>query len=50
MNTHWAKDSVGRHLATMVGAALVGVLGLAAIFISSEKELLLEERQSSVRQ
>jgi methyl-accepting chemotaxis protein len=42
--------SMARRLALLVGSAIVGVVGIAAITITSERSLLLEERGHAVRQ
>jgi methyl-accepting chemotaxis protein len=42
--------SIARRLGLLVGSAIFGILVLAAIFLVSERNLILEERKSSVRQ
>ena len=42
--------SIAKKLGLLIGSALLGVVVMAAVFLSSERKLILEERQSSVRQ
>ena len=42
--------SIGRKLALLTLSAIVGVAVLTALFLASERKLIMDERQSSVRQ
>lgn len=42
--------SIAKRLGLIIGSALLGIVALAAVFLSSESRLILQERQSSVRQ
>jgi len=42
--------SIAQKMGLIIGSALLGVVALAAVFLTSERQLILEERQGSVRQ
>ena len=42
--------SIGQKLGLLTASAIVGVAALTALFLMSERKLILEERQASVRQ
>ena len=42
--------SVGRRLALLIASGILGLIGLSAWFLISERTLILEERQTNVRQ
>ncbi|MEY4755305.1 MAG: hypothetical protein RJA34_203 [Pseudomonadota bacterium] len=42
--------SIAKRLALIIGSALLGLMAMAAVFLVSEKQLMLEERQNGVRQ
>ncbi|MFM1907474.1 MAG: hypothetical protein RLZZ591_1151 [Pseudomonadota bacterium] len=42
--------SIAKRLALIIGSALMGLIAMAAVFLVSEKNLMLEERQNGVRQ
>ena len=41
---------IAKKLGLIIGSALVGIVILAAVFLVSERNLILEERKNSVRQ
>jgi methyl-accepting chemotaxis protein len=41
---------IAQKMGLIIGSALLGVVALAAVFLTSERQLILEERQGSVRQ
>ena len=47
---HLNSLSIAKKLGLVIGGALLGIVALAALFLMSERKLILEERQSSVRQ
>jgi methyl-accepting chemotaxis protein len=47
---HLDRLTLSRKLAVLVGSALAGILVLTALFLVSERKLILGERQTSVRQ
>jgi methyl-accepting chemotaxis protein len=42
--------SIAKRLTLIIGSALLGIIVMAAVFLISERMLIMEERQSSVRQ
>jgi len=42
--------SIAKKLGLLIGSALLGIAALAAVFLMSERKLILDERKSSVRQ
>lgn len=42
--------SIAKKLGLIIGSALLGIIVMAAVFLTSERRLILEERQSGVRQ
>ena len=42
--------SIVKRLVLIMGSAIVGIIALAVVFLGSERQLILEERQNSVRQ
>ncbi|MEP7101358.1 MAG: methyl-accepting chemotaxis protein [Burkholderiales bacterium] len=47
---HLNSLSIARKMSLLIGGALLGIVALAAMFLVSERKLILEERQGSVRQ
>jgi methyl-accepting chemotaxis protein len=42
--------SIAKRLTIIIGSALLGLVAMAAVFLVSEKDLMLQERQNGVRQ
>ena len=51
LNLHFLESwSIARKLCVLTASAILGIVCLTALFLFSEKTLILEERQASVRQ
>ena len=46
----WNSLGIAKKLGLLIGSALLGIFVLAAVFLVTERHLILEERKSSVRQ
>ena len=42
--------SISRRLQLLIASAVIGILLLTALFLASEKKMILEERQANVQQ
>ena len=42
--------SVAKRLVLIMGCAILGIVAMAVAFLGSERQLILQERQSGVRQ